>query len=580
MTNGLEFLNPRSSQGSDAWYDPAEGTVQIINESGITDREVFTALSQQHPEMAALTRWVNNTNGRAGGSSSLVERDRYVIPDNIYETFRTAYRAAQEDDIVAGVVEMTESLALGWLDFDAEDPDEGDVFMQIAEDVALDDRIHEMWRDNMIISQFYVAVLWGEKEYQVRGRTKGGNKKRKSYKVNCPIGVSLLDPCKVMPVGNFMFGQESLVYMTDRIEGDRLREVLAQENTTDLTVRQFIVAEYEPDRTEASRIAQLGVDPTNLFLLSPNVWRGSETRPAYERFAYPRMKSIFELLDLKHQLRAADRAHLIGGTNFIVLIKKGSDAHQAKPAELANLQANVRTLSRVPVLVGDHRLSVEIVTPKLDMTLKPERYNTLDARLTARLMGLFETGNYSAGASGDDSIKLAKMASRVLESRRDKLIKIVHKRIIQETLDRSPELESEFVKIRYSPRRIALDLDPTLFSMIQDLRDRGDLSRESVLDEVGYDQADEARRRKAEKEAGYDKVFEPTNVPFSLKPGQDPKAGQPGAPGQPAPGSNPAGAGPKSAGRNQGGNRAGGGANPGAGKPAQSRPRTDGAPKS
>lgn len=575
----LERLIPpsASSQGSDAWYDPENGHVQIINESGITDREVFGALAVQHPEMAALTRWVNNTKGRTA-NSSLVERDRYVIPDNIYETFKTAYRAAQEDDVVAGVVEMTEALSLGWLDFDAEKEDESDIFMQIAEDTNLDDRIHEMWRDNMIISQFYVAVLWGQKEYRVRGRTKGGNQKRKTYNVNCPIGISLLDPLKVIPSGNFMFGQERLLYMADRIEGEDIRRVLADDNTTDLTVQQFIVAPYEPDQREAMRFAELGVDPSNLFILSPNVWRGSETRPAYERFAYPRMKSIFEILDLKHQLRASDRAHLIGGTNFIVLIKKGTDQHPAKPAELANLQGGVRTLGRVPVLVGDHRLSVEIVTPKLDMTLKPERYNTLDARLTARLMGLFETGNYSTGASRDDSIKLAKMASRVLESRRDKLIKIVHRRIIQETLDRSPELESEFVKLRYSPKRIALDLDPVLFSMIQDTRDRGDLSRESILDELGYDQADEARRRKSEKEAGYDKVFEPTNVPFD-KPGAGP--GQQGdEPPAPAPGSNPAGAGPKAAGRTQGGNRNGGGANPGAGKPSPKRPRTDGEPRS
>lgn len=39
------------------------------------------------------------------------------------------------------------------------------------------------------------------------------------------------------------------------------------------------------------------------------------------------MKSIFELLDLKQQLRQMDRAHLIGGSNFIVLMTMGDKDH-------------------------------------------------------------------------------------------------------------------------------------------------------------------------------------------------------------------------------------------------------------
>jgi len=552
----FDIADARQLPGSDHWYDPQSGGY-ILNDSGITDTAVMAALEQQQPEVAALTRWVGST--KPAANSSIFERDRYIIPDNIYDVFKTAYRAAQEDDVVAGVVELTEALALGWLDFDAEIEDEEDVFNQMADEICLDDRIHEMWRDVAIISQCYVAVLWGDRTFKVRGRSENGNRKRKEYKVNCPIGVSLLDPLKIMPAGNFMFGQERLVYMAAKDEAVDINRVLAEENTSDLTVQQFIVAPYEPDQVEASRMASQGVDPTNLFLLSDQVFRYTETRPAYERFAYPRLKSVFELLDLKHQLRSADRAHLIGGTNFIILVRKGTDKHPAQPAELRGLQSSVRTVARVPVIVGDHRLSVEIVTPKLDNTLKAERYNALDARLTARLMGLLETGNYSAGASGDDSIKLAKMASRVLEARRDRLIKTIHRKIVKPMLENNEAFESEFCRVRYSPRRIALDLDAQLFAMLQDLRDRGDLSRESILEEVGYEQEDEYRRRKIEEER-YDDTFGPTNVPFS--------PAQPGAPGAEEPESNGGApvADPKAAGRRQGGNRNGGGSTPKAGR--------------
>lgn len=71
-----------------------------------------------------------------------------------------------------------------------------------------------------------------------------------------------------------------------------------------------------------------------------------------------------------------------------------------------------RSNARVPVIVGDYTLDVKIVTPKLDMTLKAERHNAIDSRITARLYQLASSGNYSSGYSGDDSIKLSKVIAR------------------------------------------------------------------------------------------------------------------------------------------------------------------------
>ena len=102
--------------------------------------------------------------------------------------------------------------------------------------------------------------------------------------------------------------------------------------------------------------------------------------------------------------------------------------------------------------------------------------------------------------------------------------------------------------------------------MLQDLRDRGDLSRESHLDELGYDQDAEARRKKREKDSGFDEIFKPNYVPFSQNPqGSD----------NPPNGGNPDGnpVDPKQEGRRGGGLRNGGGAGPGSGKPPVGKPR-------
>lgn len=574
-------MSDERQQGSESWYEPESGTL-VINDTSVPTGEAWTALQEQSPEVAALVRWGNSISSRG---TSLFERDRYVTPENIYQQFQTAYTAAQMDDVVAGVLETSDGLALGALDFEADEEDEADVWNQISEDIDLDARLREMWRELFTVSQFYCVTWWGVKTYRVRGKSDKGTKRKKSYRVRCPIGMSLLDPLKIIPVGNLMFGQERLAYMATATESDSFQNVLAGENTSDLFVKNVIESWYEPDDRERAHIAQMGVDPSHLWLLSDKfVWRHTETRAAYERFAPVRMKSVFELLDLKHQLRSMDRAHLIGGTNFIILVKKGSDEIPAKPSEIAQLAGQVRQSSRTPVIVGDHRLEIEIITPKNDFTLKPERYNAIDARLEARLFGMFMTGNYAAGAKGDDSIKLAKVVSKGLERRRDGLIRAVTRHVIKPTMKRNEKvLESDHVSAYFHPKHVALDLDAALLALLQDLRDRGDLSRESILDEAGFDQSDEAMKRQREKQR-YDRIFTPTNVPFDgqqkngpasarLPQAQGPQGTGPmGAPGG---GAKPPGGGggsqprgsrpmldPKAAGRRRGGNRNGGGANP------------------
>ena len=269
------------------------------------------------------------------------------------------------------------------------------------------------------------------------------------------------------------------------------------------------------------------------------------------------MKSVFELLDLKNQLREMDRAHLVGGTNFIILVKKGTDEIPAKPAEVRGLAAQVRASARVPVIVGDHRVDIEIITPKLDTVLKPERYNTLDARITARLYQMFMTGNYAAGAKGDDSIKLARVVARGLESRRHMIRRSIEAEVFKKTFDRNEDIFTDEPKIRFHPKRIALDFDANVATYLQDLRDRRDISRETMLQELDLSQAEEARQRDRESEH-YDDVFTPVNVPFSTPigdPRMQPGGGNGGNDGQPPknPPGNTRNAGRRNARRNGGG---------------------------
>ena len=238
-------------------------------------------------------------------------------------------------------------------------------------------------------------------------------------------GLTILDPCKVIPVGNFMFGQERLIYIADPFESKELQTTLAGPNSSDLVVSQLIEDQYIPDiqeEMELGRITgQYGLRDRLFLLKEDNVWRITSTRPDYQRFADVRAMSVFPWLDMKHNLQEMDRTDILGNLNAIILVKKGTDDKPAKPGEIAQAGAQVQQSSRIPIIVSDHRLEIEIITRKTDKTLAAERYNAIDSRVTARLFQILQTGNYAAGTATDTSGGLFKIIASTMEARRDNI---------------------------------------------------------------------------------------------------------------------------------------------------------------
>ena len=123
------------------------------------------------------------------GSGGIFQRDRFMTPERIFDQFKVARDAALHDDVVSGVIEMTESMAFSRVSFYCEDEDQEDIWNQIARDVDLDSRLREMWRELSICSQYYVAVLYGTKDYKVRGKSEKGVKRKKEFnKIRVPLG--------------------------------------------------------------------------------------------------------------------------------------------------------------------------------------------------------------------------------------------------------------------------------------------------------------------------------------------------------------------------------------------------------
>ena len=491
--------------------------VTVINGTNIDTDLVMAELGLQHAQYKSLAEWHNQATGRNGG---VFQRDRYVTPKSMFDQFRTAQDAADTDDVVSGVLEATEALAFTNVSVDVDQPDQENIWNQILDDIDLDSRLREIWRDLFVVSQSYIAVLWGRKDYTVQGKTADGVKRKKKFsKLMVPISISLLDPLKVLPVGNFAFGNERLAYIADKGEAEQFDHVLAGTNTSDLVVQQLIEGEYKPSEDEKKLLKELTGQNralTKLYLLrKENVFRHTATRPSYDRFAPCRMKSVFELLHLKQQLRHMDRATMIGGANFIVLVKMGDKEARAEQADIEAMTQQMRAGARVPVIVGDYTLEIEIVTPKTDLTLKAERHNAIDLRLTARLYQLSSSGSYSAGYSGDDSIKISRVIAKGLESRRYMIKRAIEREILMRVFEKNAAF-TEKPEMVFHPRQISLSFDPHYANLLFDAYEDGALSRETFLAELEFSEAEEAKKKKREEEL-YGDIFDKEPDPLQVQ---------------------------------------------------------------
>lgn len=519
----------------------------------------------------------NGTGGSPKRLGGVLDRDAYLAPTGTFHEMRTA-RKALKDDVVGNGADITEAFALSAVKMFTADLDEQDAWNQWAGLVDMDTLNRKLWRVLYTDSQFVAVTWWDRQSFKVRGKGEGGAQRRKTFDLVCPVAVSTLDTTKVVPVGTMMFGQEQLAYIAEPDEAARFDAILRRRDDpgsdpsmaylpvsygdrmltnasgggidpVDPIVRRLITRRYRPTRAEQARLRAEGVENTrHLFLLDQRfAFRHTLTKPDHVRFADVRLASLFSILDRKQQLEQMDRAFLIGGTNYIIVITKGTDNDPASAGELKALRANATKIGQFPLITGDHRLHVEIVTPKLDVTLDEKKYDTLDKRLYARVFGTFTT----TGSSGEDPLALGRVIGTGLESRRRMLRRALERNIIEIMRLSNPDQLTGKAKMVFSPDKISMAFDSAWATFITGLLNSKHISRETALSQFGLDQSHEAAWREREEEL-FDPIFQ-SIVPFSE--GNN----DPANPISPAQRQEQA----KAGGRSAGGNNNGGGRAPG-----------------
>lgn len=484
------------------YYDSETGTVVS---SEVDPSELRNADLSLHPVAVqrALASWAEDVQTNPRNRSTLFGRDKYVTPSTIFEIMEAASKSV-DDDVVSNFLDSSESVAFHKVHFEVSDKDQEDVWNQIARDVNLDRFIRQAWRDLNVYSQFYVVSDRINTTYKVRGSTPSGNRKRKEYSLYVPSQLGLLDPMRVVPVNRDVFGNEQYAWIATDSEAENYER--------DLQMGQLFVGRYMPSVTEKLEFGKHDIPVDKLLLLNPSlVWGHGSTKSSYERWSPVRMKSIFPLLDLKSQLRDMDRAWLLGGVNFIVLVKRGDSDRPAKVSEVEATASQVRAQSKSPVIVTDHRIDIEIITPDVEHVLNDEKWSTLDKRIMTRLWMSYAMPQND---SRETSSSLGNVIARGLTSKRHMLKRAIEENFIKPVLSEPLNISEGFTaeaRVQFTPRR--MEYSPEVISLLQSLRDRGDLSRETVLSEFNFSQKLEAERREYEDEV-YEEVFTPVNVPF------------------------------------------------------------------
>lgn len=490
----------------------------IINQTASLSTGEIANDPQVRKLATQISGWVEHARSYPGSSEGMMNRSFYVAPKTPYDDMRAARRAVREDDVVAGLADATEAIAFdGGLKWEAENPDDADLFNQLSADLNLDAKIREMWREIFTVDQFVCAKLWDTKTYTVRGKTDRGNARKSRRQVFVPSRLVMLKPESVAPIGWGPLREDRLAWQSTSNEIGFYQSLInGSSEVSDPLMTQFFTGQYKPGVDEQVELAQWGVNIDQLLAMRADwVFRHTSTRPDWQKHPDVRMRAAFAQLDLKRQLVASDRAMLVGAANYILLIRKGSKEQPGTTEEVSNLKQGYQFLAKLPVIISDHRLDIEIVAPKLDFVLKKEAYEVLDQAIINRLLATFTRPSRSGSSSGGSSDIFADVLVAVIGSKRHMIKRALEQEVARAIVDH-PRNEGIFdsrPSLVFTPRNVSLGTNQQVLSAMLTLRTQREMSRDTILEYLGLDESTEAARMEFEDKV-YDKIFK-TQIPFS-----------------------------------------------------------------
>jgi hypothetical protein len=527
----------------------------IVNETDLPDhvvQEVVGTYIEANASVLGLSPGQRSFQTYAN-EGSLLARRKFEVPKNIMEEIALARDIAERDDDVGATIGTMLAVAFEG-GMQNTHPDEVTVALydEVAKHANLDYVFPDMYRELLIASSVTTVSLYVREAVQFQP---DGADRQRTRQMAVPL-IGILPAEQVHVLDNDMFRRGTLAYRP---------ATAAEEN---------FLTEYFSDKTTEGRKAQMRKqDPVltalvtdmielppmmlhtpmmdvedppignKVFVLNPRMVSRVTLPKGAAKYPRPLLTRNFALLEAKRLLNLMDFALLQGGSNFLVVAKKGTDQLPAIDEEVQNLRDQIGRASRAGVIVGDHRLSIEVITPDLSELLSPQKRRLLGRKLAMALLRVPESGVEDPGQEGMRAE--VELASRVITADRRLLKRHVEGVIYEEVAKRNPgDFPKGGAKIWFP--KIVLQGTQYFTDFVLKLRDRGDISRQSTVEAGGFDYKAEVQQRKREKAAGDDRALTPPPVPFTGQPGggggpNDNGGGRPpgGSPANGRPGSQP-----------------------------------------
>lgn len=498
---------------------PPSGGGVIVNETDLPD-EVILDYFVENASLVGLTPGNGLQMYGGGGAGSMMTRPKWRPPGTIIEEIMVCRELADRDDDVSATIGMMTALAFGeGMQHANRDEVSVAMFDEIAKKGRILQRFKEMYREWLIAYQVTTAVVWEQKSISF---VPMGADRQRTRTVMVPR-VAILPSEQIRVLGNDIFGGAALAYrpFSGRqevwlqeffgVDTSPARKAEMRRQDPVLTTLLTEQVPYE-DPSDPVWVYSDLYDPVigqYVYKLNPQLVHRTTGPKGQWQHPRPMMSRNLPLLEAKRLLTVMDYCLLEAGANFLLVVKKGTDARPALPVEMAALKDTVTRASRSGVLLGDHRLSVEIITPKLDELLNADKRKLLGRKLAAGLLRTPDIG--SADTAGAMEVQTTtEILSRVIHSDRDDLNAHMEDAVYDPTAERN-KVDSCGI---WFPKIVLQGLQ-FFQDMILGLRDRGDIPRKWAVEAAGYDWTAAVEQRKLEKSSGDDKVMTPAAVPFS-----------------------------------------------------------------
>jgi hypothetical protein len=510
---------------------PDSPGVIVDNRTGLPDAEVVAAIQSHWVESAALQFGAPSSfQLYATNQGSMLAREPFKTPGNVMEEIKLARQVADADDDIRSTIGQMIADAYGeGMENLHEDERTLALFNKIAGNDALnlDHLNRELYREWLITGGVTTVSLYERRRLSFRP---GDGDQEVTQQLQVPR-CGILPAEHIRVITNDILNTGALAY---KVEGNEALENWLREffNPTTTPARKAEMAREEPvaaalfvERIQVDwRDADLFVRGQTLYRLNPRMVHRTTMERGASPYPRPPLTANFPLLEAKRLLNIMDYSLLQGGTNYIVIAKVGSDARPAQQPEVDNLTEQVRVASRSGVLVGDHRISVDIVTPELTELLNPGKRKLLGRKLA---MTLLRVPEQVTPEGGNEGIRAElEMAARVISADRRILKRHVEGSIYEETANRNPSVFRRGAPKLWFPKLI-LAGTKDFMAAVTSARDRGDIPRRWAVEALGYDYDAAVAERKRELERGDDDVMIPGSVPFNAS---DPNAGGEGRP--------------------------------------------------